>query len=282
MILYKYKNLVEQQSFNYALDSLENKYLYFSRPSELNDPFDCRIQPDYNATEKKYLQWIKNHKKTLPPNNRLLTVAGIKTVINENRTIEGIEKLANILVEANHLFSLTSDSLNESMWALYAGNYNGICIGYKVDFTNSFMPNRIEFSNENEILNVNITKQIINFQQIKYDNLGNHTLQLFKDRKSQIENVNYNLTHKKKCWETEKEYRAIFQDTDFKLEKYGIFTTKVFYDDNFLEEISFGYNVSKDTIKSIKQSIEKRYSNKINFYIVQPDLTKFELVKEKI
>lgn len=196
--------------------------------------------------------------------------------------MNGLTNLRKYIVEKNHLLSLTTDCMNESMWGLYAGNYNGICIGYEVDFTNSFMPKRIEFSNKNETLNVKITNHIINFQQIKYDNKGNHPLQLFKDRKSQIVNVNYNLTHKKKCWATEHEYRALFQDTDFQLENYGIFTTKVFYDDNILNEINFGYKVSKETIKSIKQSIEKRYTNSINFYIVRPDLTKLELVKEKI
>ena len=282
MILYKYKNLYEQQSFKYALESLEKKYLYFSRPSELNDPFDCQIQFNFDANDKEYLQWIKDNRKKIKVNNRLATVDGIKKLIQEDKVVNGLTNMGKYIVDKNHLLSLTTDCMNESMWALYAGNYNGICIGYKVDFTNSFIPKRIEFSNENETLNVNITNTIINFQPIQYDNLGNHPLYLFKDRNSQIENVTYNLIHKKKCWATEHEYRAIFQDTDFQLENYGIFTTKVFYDDNILNEINFGYKVPKKTIKSIKQSIEKRYTNSINFYIVRPDLTKFELVKEKI
>lgn len=107
-------------------------------------------------------------------------------------------------------------------------------------------------------------------------------MQLFKDKNSQFENVNYNLTHKKKCWETEKEYRAIFQDNDFNLENYGIFTAKVFYDDSFLEEIIFGYRVKNETVEHIKHTIKKQYSNDIKFYIAKPDLQKFELIKVPI
>lgn len=279
MILYKYKNLAEQQSFNYALESLENKYLYFSRPSELNDPFDCQIQIDFNANDKEYLEWIKDNRNRIKANNRLATVDGIKKLIQEDKVVNGLTNMGKYIVDKNHLLSLTTDCMNESMWALYAGNYNGICIGYEADFTNSFMPTKIEFSNANKILNINITNQIINFQQIKYDNLGNHPLQLFKDRKSQIENVTYNLMHKKMCWENENEYRAIFQDTDFRLEKDDTFTAKVFYDDSFLEEIIFGYRVPNDTIKYVKQIIKKQYSNDIKFYVVKPDLQKFELIK---
>ncbi len=282
MILYKYKNLAEQQSYNYALESLENKYLYFSRPSELNDPFDCQIQIDFDANDKEYLQWIKDNRKRIKANNRLTTVDGIKKLIQEDKVVNGLTNMGKYIVDKNHLLSLTTDCMNESMWALYAGNYNGICIGYKADFTNSFMPKRIEFSDENKIINVNISKHIINFQQIKYDNLGNHPLQLFKDKNSQFENVNYNLTHKKKCWETEKEYRAIFQDNDFNLENYGIFTAKVFYDDSFLEEIIFGYRVKNETVEHIKHTIKKHYSNDIKFYIAKPDLQKFELIKVPI
>lgn len=266
MILYKYKNLAEQQSFNYALESLENKYLYFSRPSELNDPFDCQIQIDFDANNKEYLQWIKDNRNKIKANNCLATVDGIKKLIQEDKVVNGLTNMGKYIVDKNHLLSLTTDCMNESMWALYAGNYNGICIGYKADFTNSFMPKRIEFSDENKIINVNISKHIINFQQMKYDNLGNHPLQLFKDNNSQFENVNYNLTHKKKCWETEKEYRAIFQDNDF----------------NLLEEIIFGYRVKNETVEHIKHTIKKQYSNDIKFYIAKPDLQKFELIKVPI
>lgn len=282
MLLYKYKNLESQKSYKNAIDSLQNKYLYFSRPSELNDPFDCQIQFDFDASDKEYLQWIKDNRNRIIANNRLKTVDGIKQLIKEERVLDGFKDMGKYLVEKNHLLSLTTDCMNESMWALYAGNYNGICIGYKPNFPYSFMPTHIEFSNETETINLNITNQIINFQPIKYDNLGNHPLQIFKDRNSQIENVTYILMHKKKCWETEKEFRAIFQYNDFKLENYGIFTTKVFYEDSFLEEVIFGYQIPNETIEDVKQTVEKQYSNDIKFYVVKPDLRKFELIKVPI
>ena len=57
MILYKYKNLSNSNNFEYTIDSLINKYLYFSRPSELNDPFDCQIQIDFETNDEEYEAW---------------------------------------------------------------------------------------------------------------------------------------------------------------------------------------------------------------------------------
>ena len=35
-IFYKFKNINE-----YTIDSIKNKYFYFSTPQQLNDPVDC-------------------------------------------------------------------------------------------------------------------------------------------------------------------------------------------------------------------------------------------------
>lgn len=283
MLLYKYKNLADIQSFNYALDSLRNKYFYFSRPSEVNDPFDCRIQPDYKATDKEYLQWIKENKKRLPANNRLLTVDGIKKVINENRTIEGIEKMANDIVETNHLFSLSSDCLNESMWALYAGNYNGICIGYKfVELR--FIPSKIVFIDSKT--GNTFEKSYYNFipfEKIEYDNDGSHHLNFFTDdEKTRLQNVVYNLEHKKECWKNEKEYRGIFHTHDLGMMQNPNIITKIYYEDNILYEIIFGYQVPSETREMIIQIIKNNYNTNVKFYIIDTDLDKYALVKKEI
>lgn len=42
---YKYKKYDE-----YLLDSLENKYFYFAKPSQMDDPFECSVIPNFDST----------------------------------------------------------------------------------------------------------------------------------------------------------------------------------------------------------------------------------------
>ena len=272
MILYKYRDISNLNCFKYTLDSLKNKYLYFSRPSELNDPFDCQIQYDLTASDEEYLQWIEKNCSRIPPGNLLLTVDGIKKLVKQGKAISGLAQYSHSIVEINHVLSLTSDCYNASMWAKYAGNYNGICIGYNVDDSDlSFLPTKIEIDYLNIKYDLLIQNRKIIFEQIVYSN-ENHPVCLFKDRKSQEQNVLYSLTHKKECWEVEKEYRAIIHNTDFFIPFISNLTIKVFYDDSLLEEVIFGNNVPSNIIVSIRKIIESSYHKTIKFYIVIPDL----------
>lgn len=284
MLLYKYKNLADLQSFNYSLDSLKNKYLYFSRPSELNAPFDCQIQIDFDSNESEFEFWKDRNLDRIPPNNRLLTLDGKNQTLNESRTQNGLDLVRQRLVEKNHLLSLTTDCLNESMWALYAGNYNGICIGYKTDSNfNSFIPKRVEFTSEYGSRITPTDNVLINFEPIQYDNEGNHPLKIFSSNSSeQIESVSYNLTHKKKCWISENEYRAIIHDTDFNIHSIENKTVKVFYEDNMLGEVIFGYQVPATTRDTFIQMIKENYNCNVKFYLIEVDLKNYVLVKKEI
>lgn len=284
MLLYKYKNLASLQSFNYALDSLKNKYLYFSRPSELNDPFDCQIQIDFESNESEFEFWRNQNLDRIPQNNRLLTFEGKEQTLNESRTQNGLELVRQRLVEKNHLLCLTTDCLNESMWALYAGNYNSICIGYNTDPNfNSFIPSRVEFTSEYGSTITLTNNMLIKFEPIQYDNEGNHPLKIFTNNPSeQIEAVSYNLTHKKKCWLSENEYRAIIHDTDFDIHSIENKTVKVFYEDNMLEEVIFGYQIPDVTRNIIIQMIKENYNCNVKFYLIEVDLKNYALIKKKI
>ena len=43
--LYKYRS-IEGEAFAYALDGLQNKYLWMAKASSLNDDFDCSVRFD--------------------------------------------------------------------------------------------------------------------------------------------------------------------------------------------------------------------------------------------
>ena len=281
MLLYKYKGLKSDNGKFYAIESLKDKYLYFSRPSELNDPFDCNIQVSVDASDKEYLQWIKEKRKKMIPGNKLSTVAGIKQAIKDPAFIEGLTNAAKEIIETNHVLSLTTDCMNESMWALYASNYNGICIGYNISDSNiSLNPKKVEFSEINTYDCFSTNLKPIPFEEILYDNKGENPLPIFRTDTIQVNNVLYNLTHKKECWANEHEYRAIIHDTDYYDMPIGRFTTKVFYEDSILTEILFGYKTSPEQINSIVELVQKNYTNQIKFYTIFPNLTKYILEKK--
>lgn len=283
MLLYKYKNLADLKSLNYALDSLRNKYFYFSRPSEVNDPFDCQIQIDFETNNEEYEAWKSRNIIKLGPNNRLHTIEGKNETLNEERTQNGMECVRQRLVEKNHLLSLSEDCLNESMWALYAGNYNGICIGYKIkNDKNSFIPTKVEFKSEYGQIIVPQDVKEIYFEQIHYDNCGDHPLRIFSNETPNVDDILYNLTHKKECWNSEKEYRAIIHDTDYDIISIENKTVKVFYDDNMLGEVIFGYQIPTATRDTIIQMIKENYNSNVKFYLIDADLKNYALVKKEI
>lgn len=282
MILYKYKSLTNTKSFEYTIDSLLNKYLYFSRPSELNDPFDCQIQIDENAKGRAFKIWRNEMIKESNVDKQFLTVDYTNQLFSDPKILNGMKTLTHLMTESNHLLSLTRDCLNESMWALYAGNYNGICLGYNINGNiPTFFPKRIEFCVEEEIISpTNIHE--IKFKPIEYDNDGKHIMRLFSSRASQIKEINYNLRHKKKCWTSENEFRGIIHDTDYEIFDLKKKIVKVFYNDDLLEEIIFGNQVPVATMNMIKQMLKSSYSNPIRFYKIKVDLEKYCLVKEEI
>lgn len=197
MLLYKYKSFSSIKSAEFAIDSLSNKYLYFSRPSEVNDPFDCQIQVDANAKGRAFNIWRNEMIKESDVDKQFLTIDYTNQLFNDQKILNGMKTLTHLMVESNHLLSLTTDCLNESMWALYAGNYNGICLGYNIDDnSHSFLPKKVEFQVEEGEIITPSTIHDIKFKQIKYDNNGKHIMKLFSSRASQIKEIIYNLRFK--------------------------------------------------------------------------------------
>ena len=284
MLLYKYRNFSDIKSLEYTLDSLKNKYLYFSRPSELNDPFDCQMQMDLNASDEEIATWIENNKSKMIPGNKFSTVDSFKKELEKGNAQAFLQIFSSSrIVETNHVLSLTTECLNESMWALYAGKYNGICIGFNINSPDLiFEPIKILATDIFTHQTFMASKKRIKFERIYYDNDGKHRVHILKNSDTEMNNVIYNLAHKKKCWETESEYRAIIFDTDLIDIPRSTLSTKTYYDDSLLEEILFGYQVPDSFIYSVRKVVEASYKKTIKFYKVSPDLYNYVLKRELI
>lgn len=120
---YKYKSIND-----FTLDSLKNKYFYYSRQEQLDDPFDMYTPVDTLKTNEEIKELFRHDPET----------AALHTIDSYKRKQEASEydeKYHSKFLETTqmfHVFCLTPICDNDAMWALYAANYNGIAIGYKV------------------------------------------------------------------------------------------------------------------------------------------------------
>ncbi|UTY23103.1 DUF2971 domain-containing protein [Treponema denticola] len=284
-IFYKFKNINQ-----YTIDSIKNKYFYFSTPQQLNDPVDCRTPFCYDATNSEILKWIKHAKKmgrligenpsTFPFN----TVDKVKKSIASTGILKRIfENAENNSANKFHLLSLTDDFNNAKMWnhTDYCNNFSGICIGYlseqvqQQNFGSYFIKVKGTVSTRTPYFLKYNSDYYFVLKKVEYDNDRLHCYNPFKEQYDKnymlnlnsesfnSQNIKYNLFHKTNNWKYENEYRGFYyciEDDD----------SKVYYDENIIESISFGSNASKPDINTIINCIKMNYNNfdKIKFYTV--------------
>lgn len=123
MTFYKYKTINDN-----TLDSLQNKYFYYSRQEQLDDPFDMYTPVDILRTDDEIREYFRRDPE-------LASKYTVDSFRKKQEASEFDEDYHNKFLKANqmfHVLSLTPLNDNDAMWALYANNYSGIAIGYKV------------------------------------------------------------------------------------------------------------------------------------------------------
>ena len=265
-------------SYEYLKESLKEKYLYFARLSQLNDPFDSYIPENNDVTDIEIQNWLTKYM----PETKIPVEMIKREILMRNNINSDVSKQKDNM----YVLSLTATEKNEMMWALYAENYEGICLGYR-----AFHREGLQIDGENYfyipfdylqkykcvsgIVNIN-NVGIIHFHKVHYDNDGTHKHCIFRNESTQFE-IDYNIFHKKQCWNSEKEYKAfLMQDKNM-----PVFDQKVHYNDNTLAEVIFGYKASPGKIKEI-MGIVKRYYKKdsnISFFRLEPDYKNYCLCK---
>ncbi len=284
-IFYKFKNINP-----YTIDSIKNKYFYFSTPQQLNDPKDCRTTLCYDASNSEILNWIKHAKKMgkvlgeNPSSFPFDTVDKVRKNISSTDILKKIfENAENDAANKFHLLSLTDDINNIKMWKHrdYCHNFSGICIGYfseqiqKTNFDSYFIKVKENIPARSPyFLRYNSDYYFV-LKKVEYDNDRLHCYNPFKeqyDKKFMLklgsenynsQNIKYNLFHKTESWRYENEYRGFYYCIEND-------NSKVYYDESILESISFGFNVSETDIADIVDCIKSNYNNfsKIKFYKV--------------
>lgn len=238
MILFKYKSIVlpsdekkiYSETFIRDCKCLLNNQLWFSSLEILNDPFEGVFQIDTSIGKALKL---------------------LKKDVN-------IEKLENLKIDIirdkkknSGILSLTTDNQNLLMWSHYTNNQKGYCIEFNLESKNF-----IKFNNKKLISKVDLKKVCYSDEYPKASILHSDNNMIFG--------------FKSKCWNYEKEYRFISDNS-------GLHT----YDENCLKTIFLGADCglieeillcSIAYIKGAKVYKAKLFSDKFKLYFLPYDL----------
>ena len=250
--LYKYRNINEN-----TLKTLKNNELYFSFPSEFNDPFDTKIDVNFEGNRADWKRYLLN----ISPYNSDSKIERILNSFEEyNYNIKELptfnkEKYFNA---AESLIILCLSELNDNilMWTHYANNHKGICLGFKT----TCISNSIGLEFEDTFhFNPSKKRGFLPTFKVKYKKERPKPYNPLKDGKEKL----FEFAKTKYLdWEYEKERRIIYLYNDIK-EKIINFKRDI------LSEIIFGLKTSEEDINRIKDIVYENYiSNgiKVDFY----------------
>ena len=133
-LLYKYYPYNE-----YLLELLFTKKLWFSKPDAFNDPFDCHLNFDPQIPADKYekcLRWqLKREGRCQSQiDEDIKMLISVDGIVNENarRIVDEIAGSTLDVINRIGVLCLTESNADVTMWAHYADNHKGLCLGFLI------------------------------------------------------------------------------------------------------------------------------------------------------
>ncbi|MEO9476492.1 MAG: DUF2971 domain-containing protein [Cyclobacteriaceae bacterium] len=111
----------------YAIRELEKGYIYFSKPEDFNDPYDCfygLAKP--KCDEKKLRKYFQDR---FPGSNRKERKEGAKILASTDGA-EIIKNTEKAVIEKVGVASFTISCGNQMMWSHYSNFHKGLCLGF--------------------------------------------------------------------------------------------------------------------------------------------------------
>ena len=208
----------------YLFDSLINREMWFSNPSDFNDPFDCDINMQIrNSSQDKIQNYFDRY---LIKHFGAKELTGVNT---ENISRENFERLLNRVAKKvtkrKGIACFLSNCENLLMWAHYANSHKGISLKFDIlEDTEFFSPAK---------------KVIYTKDYPEYDYLTDKN-----------DFVNQMFFTKSKEWEYEGEVRILKN-------KNGNYQ----FSQNSLKEVIFGCKISDGDKKTLTKVLENYYPN---------------------
>lgn len=139
--LYKYKSL-KGQHFNYVTEIIRDRVIYCPRPSEMNDPEECKPQltigefanPSYRPRVEAWVRRCISHRVHPPSEAEIQTeLRQLNQARLESLAQETTDSYRQAVDKRYRILSLADSAYNEHLWASYADSYEGVCLEFFVD-----------------------------------------------------------------------------------------------------------------------------------------------------
>lgn len=250
MLLYKYRSL-QNDSRKFTFEAISHQSLFFSNPDKFNDPFEFRPIVSLEASNTEFAEYLEGfYKRTCPWMNRTQRRESISNLVKDSSRNHKSNAAADAMRNGMHqltkkcgVFCLSEDPKNILMWAHYADNHSGLCLGFDGTSTNEFFgkAQKVKYSDSYPIVNI-----------IRDDPQNYH-------EKSVLTKSDH--------WDYEREWRIIDHENGAGIYRYSI-------DD--LKEVIFGLNTDALVINEVK-SLLITSGCKPRLYQTKRHLTEFEL-----
>jgi hypothetical protein len=134
-IVYKYRDWTD----NYHQDILRKNHLYLASPKDFNDPFDCRISPNYSLLSAEegsdYVKELAIKGFELSEKMGLNFETIFRDLEKRYSDTKTFQKFADDLLfnqqdESYAIFACALRWNNILMWSHYANRHQGFCVGF--------------------------------------------------------------------------------------------------------------------------------------------------------
>ena len=147
MLLYKYRSPIGPNKDDNTRRIFESSSLYYAKPSTFNDPFDAQISFEIKSSKE---QAVDRHWRTIRERQRARGVFIDPVLASYQRARENIENTFDKVAAGTHIdhdryykdmmdtrgvLALSEKRDNLLLWAHYASNHTGLCIGFEWDKT---------------------------------------------------------------------------------------------------------------------------------------------------
>lgn len=212
------------------LISLENRQIWFSKPSHFNDPYDCTIRIDkkeWSGDElRKIYECFRSESGNPTASDKKCLQKGQLTEEFKEKVRETLNKLFDLRIKVMQnergVSCFTEKFDDPLMWAHYAERHRGFCLEFNTDF-DPFL---------HKLRQVNYSKVVPYISPV--------SLVCWSD-KDQLEFLLAMITTKADCWSYEREWRLFHMEGD---KAYG-------YDAHCLTGVYFGVNMDAERKESI-------------------------------
>ena len=237
--LFTYRSFDSNEHYK---DLLTKNILFFSSPHRFNDPFDCRVFPNYELGTNKDLLYrlieiLKEENPHWPPSK--ITSEAKKELDKNIKIIRNpklmLKRMNDEVCRMYGIVSFSEISNNILMWSHYSDSHKGFCV--------EFDAHKI-FDIAADYLKIN---QYMRFHKIEYSN----EYPEINPFKTNFDNSQYlkMITNKSIDWSYEREWRLVYFDFP---------DESVDFPEEVITAIYFGVNCSEENITECKKLLSTR------------------------